>query len=1061
MPRLRILSATEREAYDRPPAMNTTERRRAFDLPSSLVDLAGMVQDPKQRIGLLVSAAYFGVAKRFFAPRHYRERDVAHAARRLRLPEDAFEAGRYPARARQRHEIAILEAHGMRRFDRTSEAELTVDIDAMVATHLRPKLIFLRCLDLLGQRRVQLPSEHRLTALIASAMAQRKRQLVERVEQLLTPELREVLDGLLAPGDGTHGSGDGPDDTDEGTNSGKRARLTLLKRLTQSTGPKDVRSRVAHLLEVRAVHDRLRDVLPAIGLGREGIAYFAGGVMRARLSQLHQRSDPDRHLHAIAFIAHQYARLQDNLVDTLLTSVQAHLNACRREHKELCYAQRRERDERLVGLVDAVDRTVQGVAERLDALERATTIVHEQGTDDADKLARLRMLLPAADTTAGDCTIDSPGGTPAFGRVIDDVQSSADARSSVGELRRALAGAASGADYNAVLERRSVRLQNKVSPILRVIALHGDEASCDLTRALDHFRERDGAIGAGAPHAFLDPDERRAVVVNGAVARVSLYKALLFAHVARAIKAGTLNLEGSTKYRPLDDYLIDRERWTRERDALIERAGLADLADPARVLAGLDDALHRQYATTNGRIADGANPFFRRSARHRFTVATPATEDDEADAEPLWPLLPGRHVVPLPEVLATVNRHAGFSAECRPWQQTRQHGVGERAIFAAVMGLGCGIGIPRMARIAQGVSEGELERAAGWHLSLDNVQAANDRIVRLSASLDLPEVYRRDPERLHTASDGQKFAVRRASLNANHSFKYFGKGQGVSAYTFIDERQLLWHSLVMSAAERESAYVVDGLMRNDVVRSDIHSTDSHGYAEAIFAVTHLLGISYAPRIKNIGDQTLYGFRSRNGDDRSGWAIAPDKPAREDLVLTRWDDVLRLVATIKLKEATASDIFRRLNSYAKQHELYRALKAFGQIIKTLFVLRYVDEIELRQTIERQLSRVELAHRFTRAVAVGNPREFEQTDKENQEVAESCNRLIKNAIVCWNYLYFEHRLRAIADPAERQALVDTIGRHAMISWRHVNMLGEYDFSDERLRDSFGLRPPAPVA
>jgi TnpA family transposase len=265
----------------------------------------------------------------------------------------------------------------------------------------------------------------------------------------------------------------------------------------------------------------------------------------------------------------------------------------------------------------------------------------------------------------------------------------------------------------------------------------------------------------------------------------------------------------------------------------------------------------------------------------------------------------------------------------------------------------------------------------------------------------------------------------------------------------------------MSAAERESAYVVDGLMRNDVVRSDIHSTDSHGYAEAIFAVTHLLGISYAPRIKHIGDQTLYGFRSRSGSDRSGWAIAPDKLVREDLVLARWDDVLRLIATIKLKEATASDIFRRLNSYAKQHELYRALKAFGQIVKTLFVLRYVDEIDLRQAIEQQLSRIELAHRFTGDVAVGNPREFEQTDKESQEVAECCNRLIKNAIVCWNYVYFEHRLKALADPAEKQELIDTIGRHAMISWRHVNMLGEYDFSDERLRDSFGLKTPKPAA
>ena len=291
MPRLRILNATGGEAYDRPPVLNVAERRRAFDLPASLIELIGTVQDPAQRIGLLVSAAYFGLAKRFFAPRHYRERDVAHAARRLRLPPDAFEAGRYPARTRQRHERAILEAHGMRRFDQASEAELNVDIDAMAATHLRPKLIFLRCLDLLGQRRVQLPSEHRLTALVASAMARRKRHLVERVEEVLASELREVLDGLLT-------SGGEAQDAGEGTSGSKRARLTLLRRLTQSTGPKDVRSRVARLLEVRAIHDRLRDVLPALGLGREGIAYFAGGVLRARLSQLHQRSDPDRHLHA-------------------------------------------------------------------------------------------------------------------------------------------------------------------------------------------------------------------------------------------------------------------------------------------------------------------------------------------------------------------------------------------------------------------------------------------------------------------------------------------------------------------------------------------------------------------------------------------------------------------------------------------------------------------------------------------------------------------------------------------------------------------------------------------
>lgn len=64
------------------------------------------------------------------------------------------------------------------------------------------------------------------------------------------------------------------------------------------------------------------------------------------------------------------------------------------------------------------------------------------------------------------------------------------------------------------------------------------------------------------------------------------------------------------------------------------------------------------------------------------------------------------------------------------------------------------------------------------------------------------------------------------------------------------------------------------------------------------------------------------------------------------------------------------------------------------------------------IENLLNRIELGNRFTRAIAVGNPREFSAGDKEEQEIAEARNRLIKNAIVCWNYLLLEHRLNQAA-------------------------------------------------
>ena len=91
--------------------------------------------------------------------------------------------------------------------------------------------------------------------------------------------------------------------------------------------------------------------------------------------------------------------------------------------------------------------------------------------------------------------------------------------------------------------------------------------------------------------------------------------------------------------------------------------------------------------------------------------------------------------MPLAEILATVNRHALFTDELQHWQQRQPQQVREKALYAGVMGLGCGIGTRRMARIAQGIGEAELEHAVNWHFSLDGVQAANDRILRLTSEM--------------------------------------------------------------------------------------------------------------------------------------------------------------------------------------------------------------------------------------------------------------------------------------------------------------------------------------
>ena len=51
----------------------------------------------------------------------------------------------------------------------------------------------------------------------------------------------------------------------------------------------------------------------------------------------------------------------------------------------------------------------------------------------------------------------------------------------------------------------------------------------------------------------------------------------------------------------------------------------------------------------------------------------------------------------------------------------------------------------------------------------------------------------------------------------------------------------------------------------------------------------------------------------------------------------------------------------------------------------------------------------------------------------------------------------KLEEITDTESREALLDAVAHGSTVAWRHLNLLGEYDFSAEKLRDSVGIRLP----
>ena len=154
--------------------------------------------------------------------------------------------------------------------------------------------------------------------------------------------------------------------------------------------------------------------------------------------------------------------------------------------------------------------------------------------------------------------------------------------------------------------------------------------------------------------------------------------------------------------------------------------------------------------------------------------------------------------------------------------------------------------------------------------------------------------------------------------------------------------------------------------------------------------------------------------------------------------------------LKLGKTTAYQVFKRLNSYAKQNPLEAAFKEFGRIIQTIFILKYHDDLALRQAIEKQLSHVELMNRFSKVVFFGQNQEFQAATKEEQERIILCRSIIQNTIVLWNYLYLSDLLSKVEQQEEIEEIILTVRNSTALTWKHINFIGEYDLTRAAFRN-----------
>ena len=86
----------------------------------------------------------------------------------------------------------------------------------------------------------------------------------------------------------------------------------------------------------------------------------------------------------------------------------------------------------------------------------------------------------------------------------------------------------------------------------------------------------------------------------------------------------------------------------------------------------------------------------------------------------------------------------------------------------------------------------------------------------------------------------------------------YGSEPGVQFYTHVSDQYAPFHAKVINATVRDATDVLDGLLYHESdLRIEEHYTDTTGFTDHVFALMHLLGFRFAPRIRDLADKRLY------------------------------------------------------------------------------------------------------------------------------------------------------------------------------------------------------------
>lgn len=510
-------------------------------------------------------------------------------------------------------------------------------------------------------------------------------------------------------------------------------------------------------------------------------------------------------------------------------------------------------------------------------------------------------------------------------------------------------------------------------------------------------------------------------------------------YLAEALQSGDLYVVGSGAY---DDYRTQLLTWD-ECERRLEHYGaevklptevgrfVSELRDTLDALATCVDTGFPHNSAL--RIDPDGTPHLIRQAAQPLPPGLQTFEQAIRDR------MPERHLL---DVLKHAQHWCSFTRHFGPLSGSdpKLEEATKRYLFT-VFGFGCNLGVNQTARHApESINRHALRRINAQHVTVDKLDAACADLIREYARFELPTLWGQANVAI---ADGTHMELRENNLLGEQHIRY-GRYGGI-AYHHISANYIALFSNFIACGVWEAVYILDGLLQNrSEFEVDTVHADTHGQSEPVFGLAYLLGIELLPRMRTWNDAEFY--RPEATSTYAHIDALFTKRVDWQVIEAHWQDMMQVVLSIQAGKVLPSMLLRKLGSRSRKNRLYLAFRELGRVVRTLFLLRFISEAELRQSIRAETTKIESYNDFLDWIGFGGP-VIKSGDPVEQLKQVKYMDLVANAVMLHNVVDLTDVLANMIEeglPVTREL----IARIAPTLREHLRRFGQYDIDMEDL-------------